>query len=276
MRGYIPPDLEGITGRVLEPLQTSNNQMYYQEARKLMTADVNAVAKGAVRAGADEVYVEAGHASWGHNMIFEEFIDEVRYMDGRSASRPISAMAEVYEETDAFFIVGQHPMRGTRRGVIEHTFLPPINELKVNGRTMGEMGMKAAVAGYYDVPVAFVSGCDQAVIEARDLFGDVEAVAVKKGLGRQSAILLPSSVTLPLLEDGAARAVERLSEFKPFKVAEPTKIEVEFAHTGMADAAEMTPYVERVDGLSLVFEGPFLEAFRALRSMIRHAVSQRR
>ena len=70
--------------------------------------------------------------------------------------------------------------------------------------------------------------------------------------------------------------MERLGEFKPFKVAEPTKIEVEFQHTGMADAAEMTPYVERVDGLSLVFEGPFIEAFRALRSMIRHAVSQRR
>lgn len=129
-------------------------------------------------------------------MFFNEFIDEVRHMDGRSASRPISAMAEVYKESDAFFIVGQHPMRGTHRGVIEHTFLPPLNELKVNGKSMGEMGMKAAVAGYYDVPVAFVSGCDQAVAEARDIFGDVEAVAVKKGMGRQSAILLPSSARI--------------------------------------------------------------------------------
>ena len=276
MRVYIKPDLEGITGVVLEPLQTSRTEQYYQEARRLMTADVNAVAKGAVRAGANEVYVEAGHASWGHNMIFDEFIDEVRYMDGRSASRPISVMAEVYERSDAFFIVGQHPMRGVRRGVIEHTFLPPINELRVNGRPMGEMGMKAAVAGYYNVPIAFVSGCDQAVVEAQELFGDIEAVSVKKGLGRQSAILLPSRITLPMLEEGAFRAVERLSEFKPFKVIEPTKIEVEFQHTGMADAAEMTPYVKRADGLSLVFEGPFLEALRALRSMIRHAVSQRR
>ncbi len=276
MRVYIKPDLEGITGVVLEPLQTSRTEQYYQEARRLMTADVNAVAKGAVRAGADEVYVEAGHASWGHNMIFDEFIDEVRYMDGRSASRPISAMAEIYEQSDAFFIVGQHPMRGVHRGVIEHTFLPPINKLKVNGKLMGEMGMKAAVAGYYNVPVAFVSGCDQAVAEAQDLFGDIEAVAVKKGLGRQSAILLPSNVTLPMLEAGAARAIERLNDFKPFKMSEPTNIEVEFQHTGMADAAEMTPYVERVDGLTLIFEGPFLEAFRALRSMIRHAVSQRR
>ena len=275
MRVYIKPDMEGITGVILEPLQTSNNQMYYQEARKLMTADVNAVAKGAVRAGADEVYVEEGHASWGHNMIFEEFIDEVRYMDGRSASRPIPAMEKIYRESDAFFIVGQHPMRGTHRGVVEHTFLPPITELRVNGRPMGEMGMKAAVAGYYGVPTAFVSGCDKAVAEARDFFGDVEAVAVKEGLGRQAAVLYPSSVTLPMLEEGAARAIERLGEFKPFKVAEPTKIEVEFQHTGMADAAEMTPYVERNDGLTLVFEGPFPEAYRALQSMIRHAVSQR-
>ncbi len=42
-------------------------------------------------------------------MIFNEFIDEVRYMDGRSASRPISAMAEVYKESDAFFIVDSIP-----------------------------------------------------------------------------------------------------------------------------------------------------------------------
>jgi len=74
---------------------------------------------------------------------------------------------------------------------------------------------------------------------------------------------------------GAARAVQRLSDFKPFKVEEPTRIEVEFQHTGMADAAEMVPYVERVDGLTLTFEGPFLEAYKALRSMIRHAVTQR-
>jgi D-amino peptidase len=184
-------------------------------------------------------------------------------------------MSEVYESCDALFLVGLHPMRGTYRGVIEHTFLPPINVLKVNGVPMGEIGMNAAIAGYYGVPVAFISGCDKSVIEAKIHFGDIEYVEVKKGLGRTSAILLPPSISTKLLEDGAYRAVKRLSNFKPFKINEPTKIEVEFQHTGMADAAEMTPFSNRVDGLTLIFEGSFLESYRALQTMIRHAVSQR-
>ena len=77
------------------------------------------------------------------------------------------------------------------------------------------------------------------------------------------------------LEEGAYRAVKRLKDFKPFKLKEPTKLEVEFQHTGMADAAEMTPFSSRVNGLSLMFEGSFLESYRALQTMIRHAVSQR-
>ena len=38
------------------------------------------------------------------------------------------------------------------------------------------------------------------------------------------------------------------------------KIEVEFSHTGMADATEMTPYSKRVDGLTVTFEDPFVES----------------
>jgi D-amino peptidase len=140
---------------------------------------------------------------------------------------------------------------------------------------MGEIGMNAAIAGYYGVPIAFISGCDKAVIEAKSHFGDIENVEVKKGLGRTSAILLPPSISTKLLEEGAYRAVKRLKDFKPFKIQEPTKLEVEFQHTGMADAAEMTPFSSRVNGLSLMFEGSFLESYRALQTMIRHAVSQR-
>ena len=275
MRIIINFDLEGVTGIVLETEQTGRTKQFYEQSRALSTGDINAVARGAVEAGADEVYLIDSHAGWGQNLIFEDLEEEIRYLNGRSASRPVSVMSEVYESCDAIFLVGLHPMRGTHRGVIEHTFLPPINVLRVNGVPMGEIGMNAAIAGYFGVPIAFLSGCDKAVEESKVHFGDIEAVEVKKGLGRTSAILLPPSISSKLLEEGAYRAVKRLKDFKPFKVEEPTKIEVEFQHTGMADAAEMTPYSERVDGLTVTFEGPFLESYKALQSMIRHAVSQR-
>lgn len=275
MRIIINFDLEGVTGIVLETEQTGRTKQFYEQSRTLSTGDINAVARGAVEAGADEVYLIDSHAGWGQNIIFEDLEEEVRYLNGRSASRPLSVMSEIYESCDALFLVGLHPMRGTHRGVIEHTFLPPINVLRVNGVPLGEIGMNAAIAGYFGVPMAFLSGCDKAVEEGKAHFGDVEAVEVKKGLGRTSAILLPPSITSKLLEEGAYRAVKRMKDFKPFKVKEPTKIEVEFQHTGMADAAEMTPFSNRVDGLTVTFEGSFLESYRALQSMIRHAVSQR-
>jgi D-amino peptidase len=275
LRIIINFDLEGVTGVVLETEQTGRSKLFYEQSRALSTGDINAVARGAVEAGADEIYLIDSHAGWGQNLIFEELEEEVRYLNGRSASRPVSVMSEVYKSCDAIFLVGLHPMRGTHRGVIEHTFLPPINILRVNGVPMGEIGMNAAIAGYFGVPIAFLSGCDKAVIEGKEHFGEIEAVEVKKGLARTSAILLPPSVSSKLLEEGAYKAVKRLDDFKPFKVREPTKIEVEFQHTGMADAAEMTPFSERVDGLTVTFEGSFLESYRALQSMIRHAVSQR-
>ena len=268
-------DLEGVTGIVLETEQTGRTKQFYEQSRNLSTGDINAVTRGAVKAGADEVYLIDSHAGWGQNIIFEDLEEEVRYLNGRSASRPLSVMSEVYESCDALFLVGLHPMRGTHRGVIEHTFLPPINELRVNGEKIGEIGLNAGIAGYFGVPMAFLSGCDKAVEEAKAQFSDVEAVAVKKGLGRTSAILLPPSISSKLLEESAYRAVNRLKDFKPFKVEEPTRIEVEFHHTGMADAAEMTPFSTRVDGLTVAFEGSFLESYRAFLSMVRHAVTQR-
>ena len=107
-------------------------------------------------------------------------------------------MSEVYESCDAIFLVGLHPMRGTHQGVIEHTFLPPINVLRVNGVPMGEIGMNATIAGYFGVPIAFLSGCGMAVEESKGHFGDMEVVEVKKGLGMTSAILIPPSISSKL------------------------------------------------------------------------------
>ncbi|MFC1803377.1 M55 family metallopeptidase [Thermoproteota archaeon] len=274
MRVFINFDIEGVTGIVLGE-QTSRTEYFYQQSRVLSTGDVNAVARGAVKAGADEIYVEDKHGGFGQNLILEDLIEEIRYLNGNVASRPNSVMAEVFRSCDAIFLVGLHPMRGTHRGVLEHSFMSPINVLRVNGVQMGEIGIEAAIAGYFDVPVAFLSGCDKAVKEGKELFGDIETVEVKKGLGRTSAILLPPSISTRLLENAAYRAVERLEDFKPFKVKEPTKIEIEFQHTGMADAAEWVPFCTRIDGRTLTFEGPFLEANKALESMLRQAVSQR-
>jgi D-amino peptidase len=66
--------------------------------------------------------------------------------------------------------------------------------------------LEASITGYFGVPVALVTGDDKAAMEARELLGDVETVAVKEGLGRTSARLLPRQDALRRLKAGAKEA----------------------------------------------------------------------
>ena len=77
---------------------------------------------------------------------------------------------------------------GTARATIDHTYTDRIHEVRVNGTPMGEMGINAAVAGYFGVPVALVSGDETVAAEARDTFGEhVETVVVKRAVSRHAA-----------------------------------------------------------------------------------------
>lgn len=57
MRIMLNFDLEGITGIVLETEQTGRTKQFYEQSRALSTGGINAVARGAVEAGTDEVYL---------------------------------------------------------------------------------------------------------------------------------------------------------------------------------------------------------------------------
>jgi len=73
MKIYISADIEGVSGIVLGK-QTTREGFDYERARKLMTGEVAAAAKGAIEAGADEIafiYLEMA------NRVFLEKIQGV-------------------------------------------------------------------------------------------------------------------------------------------------------------------------------------------------------
>ena len=63
MRIIINFDLEGVTGVVLETEQTGRTKQLYEQISALSTGGINAVARGAVEAGADKIYLIASHAA---------------------------------------------------------------------------------------------------------------------------------------------------------------------------------------------------------------------
>ena len=116
-----------------------------------------------------------------------------------------------------------------------HTYNSRFSEVKINGQAYGETGLCALWAGHFGVPVVMVAGDEATCREATALLGDVETAAVKRGLMRDGATLVPVKKARQIIRDGAARALANLSRFHPFTVEKPVVLVLELMHILMAD-----------------------------------------
>ena len=138
----------------------------------------------------------------------------------------------------------------------------------MNGMVMGEIGISAALAGYYRVPVALVTGDDKTVREARRLLGKVETVEVKKGIGMYAGLCISPVMSRSLIYGGAKKVMSRIRGLKPFRILPPVRLQVRFTTASSVDRVLRMPGVERVNNLTIRFRGKdFLEAFKAFNTL---------
>jgi D-amino peptidase len=121
-----------------------------------------------------------------------------------------------------------------------------IQNVYLNGELCGETRLVAACAGFHGVPVVLVTGDEAVGAEARELLGDVETVAVKRGIDKFSAELLPPSVAQERIREAMARALSRLTDFTPYRLAPPYTLGVEWNSTAIAAAVALVPGVKSV------------------------------
>ncbi len=267
MHIYISIDMEGIAGVAHED-QTDpispEHRSEYERFRRLMTEEANAAIAGALDAGATRVVVNDSHWLM-RNLIAEDLLPAAELIS--SGPKRHSMMEGVDGSFDAALCIGYHAMAGTPRATIDHTYTGRIHRVRLNGREVGELGLNAALAGTFGVPIALVSGDAALAAEARELLGtEVEAVVVKEALGRFAARSLSPERARELIRTGVARALQR--RHRPFTLPAPVSIEVEFATTEHADMAELVPGSERRDGRTLEFRhADYREVFRAFRAM---------
>lgn len=198
-------DLEGVAGVVSFKSQTLPEHRYGEQARRLLTAEVNACVEGLREAGVTDAVVMDGHGAGG--IVFEEIHPEARLIHGLPMA---PSWADSLEATDIALFVGQHAMAGTVDGNLNHTQdSTAITSYTLNGRLIGEIGQFALFAGSYGVPVVFLSGDEAACREVEALIPGVTTAAVKKGLGRNSAISLSAQKARDLIRSRAAAAVGR-------------------------------------------------------------------
>jgi D-amino peptidase len=245
LKVYISADMEGVAG-VVTADQLGPGGFEYAKAREWMTGEVLAAIEGARAAGATEILVADSHGN-GENLLLDLLPEDVRVV--RSWPRPLMMMQDIDSTFDAAILIGYHAGTGNPEGVRAHTMSSAnLAGLAVNGRELPEAGFSAAIAGHFGVPVAFISGDDHAVAEARALIGaTVTGVEVKRAISFHSANTLTPQAARALIRDGVRTALSRPSATPPFVLAPPLKLDITFKNYRPAAMLAWLPGVERID-----------------------------
>ncbi len=250
---YVGTDLEGVAGVVKFYEQTLPEGRYYQQARALLTAEVNAAVEGMLDMGVADILVGDLHGPGA--ILFEDLHPAAKLLHGRPLA-PRAVIDEATKNCDVCMIIGQHAMAGTARGNMNHTqSSSTVDSYTLNGRPIGEIAQFALYRGAMGIPMIFLSGDEAACDEADQLIPGVTTVSVKKGLARNCAITLSADEARRRIGEGVKEAVEahRADPVAPLNWPGPYVLEKRYFHTDSADSAAAAPGAERVDSQTVRF-----------------------
>jgi D-amino peptidase len=181
----------------------------------------------------------------------------------------MSMMEGIDESFDAVMFVGYHAMAGTPDALLEHTSSGNVTSIEVNGVPLPEAGYNALIAGNFGVPVVFTAG-DRAICnQVTELFGEVETVAVKEGIGG-AALNLHPAVARDSIRAGAERALRDLDRFQPYRLDAPYTLVVTLKDEKLVHNGALYPGVERTGNWELTFRhDEIMEVIRAWMFMRR-------
>lgn len=249
---YISADMEGIAG-VVSNEQLGPTGFEYERFRDFMTQEVNTAIDAASQAGATEILVSDSHGN-GQNILIEKLPKNVTLV--RSWPRPLMMMQGIDATFDGVIFIGYHSSTTNPEGVRAHTMSSAnLADVRLNGVSVPEAALNAAIAGHFNVPVIMLSGDDAICREATSLLGNIETAQVKWAYGFHSARTLTPEAARDVIREKVTRAISRLKEFQPYKVKAPVQFEVRFKNYRPAEVLSYLPIVERTDAHSIKFVG---------------------
>jgi len=203
MRVYLSADMEGITGLVdADDVQPGGRD--YERGRSMMAEDVNAAVRGALAAGAGDILVNDAHGPM-RNLLPEALHPAARLVRGKP--KQMTMLEGLTGEYDAMVCVGYHSRAGAP-GVLSHSFMGhEIEDIWLDGRPVGEIGLAHATAAALGVPVVALTGDDAACAEMAEWDASVATVPVKYAHGRFAAELRPEAEARKAIEDAVAGAL---------------------------------------------------------------------
>ena len=262
---YISVDMEGISG-ISGDDQVNAGSGEYGRSRKLMAEDLNAAVRGALEAGATDILVNDSHGGQ-RNLLPEDVHPSVRLI---SHSFKRHGMMEGLDDTfDAAIFIGYHAKAEAPRGLFAHTGTGVVRDLQVNGRSVGEGGMNAALAAWYGVPVVMVTGDDTAVAEVKESVPAVRGVVVKRAINVRAVELKPLLQARQEIQQAARDAVAGAKKPAPQRAA-PVRVQMRFRNFTIPEVLGAFKEIETVAPDTIAFTRETMpEAYRLIRVCYR-------
>jgi D-amino peptidase len=249
---YISADMEGIAGVVTNE-QLGPTGFEYARFREFMTEEVRSAIDAAREGGAGEIVVSDSHGN-GQNLLIEKLPADVTVV--RSWPRPLMMMEGIDASFAGAIFIGYHSSTTNPQGVRAHTISSAtLADVRLNGVSMPEAGINAAIAGHFGVPVIMISGDDAIAAEAGRLLGGIETAVVKWAISFHSARTRTPEAARQVIRERVLAAMKRLGQFKPYRVSAPVELDLRFKNYRPAELLAYLDSVKRTDAHSIRFTG---------------------
>jgi D-amino peptidase len=231
----IRTDLEGVSG-VVSYSQVEPGKPEYAETRENFMREILALISGLKTGGAEEIAIYDEH--WfGRNLQISRLPGGVTSYCGKPPYR--EDWAGGLDSTFCGLILHGFHSRAGSGHLLHHSYEPDIAHIELNGRAIGEIGLEAAIAGDFGVPLVLITADSGGIEEAQELFPQIECVATKQSQAADGAECLPLGDVLDLIENAASRVARNLPPVSPFRLDAPIELAIDLK------------------------DGPFLAALRA-------------
>ncbi len=211
-------DMEGASG-----LFTRQQTWYWEEGvtpqtrdegRDLLMADINGASRAAMDAGAGKLIVCDTHHGGGNLRIDRMLADprisylerSVGLQDGKRRWMP-----GLDETVDGLMLMAHHAKAGTPGAFLPHTQMLEWDDFKINGQSVGEIGIEVCYAGHWNIPLILVQSDEAGCREAEEQFPGVVTAAVKRAESADRALGLDPEAARRLTAHKVAEAIEEIA-----------------------------------------------------------------
>lgn len=242
-RVYISVDIEGVTN-VTDWAETTLGDAQHGAAARQMTAEAAAACRGALAAGADEVWVRDAHDS-ARNIDATKLPRGVRLIRGWECTYE-SMMEEIGNGFDCAIFIGYHSEAGSGENPLAHTINSSrMMGFRLNGKRVSELELNSYIAASHSVPIAFVSGDEGICRVAQQLLPGVGTLGVKRGSGEATISIHPEEAC-ELIEEGVKKAVST-EGYRMAALPEKYELELQYKEHWAAKKAAQFPGARVID-----------------------------